>query len=86
MDKKAKKVDLSPVEKIKLVAERLEKLWHLVKPLDHDIVIYRGIKRGTIGQNLITNECIKTRLYDLNMHRFCDNADLRDIQLFQNEL
>lgn len=81
---KVGKKGLTAEQKVKLVADRLEELYKKVKPLPYDIVVYRGVKRGTIGQNLFTGACIKTRLYDLDMHRFCDNPDMEDIKLFQN--
>ncbi len=81
---KAGKENLTPEEKVILVADRLEELYDKVKPLDRDIIVYRGVKRGTIGQNLFTGACIKTRLYDLDMHRFCEDPDIEAIRLYQN--
>lgn len=69
-------------EKIKLVADRLQLLYDLVKPLDHDIIIYRGVKKGTIGQNFFTGKCIKSRLYDLEEHRFCDSTDIEQTKFW----
>nr|QBK87771.1 MAG: SAP domain protein [Marseillevirus LCMAC202] len=82
MAEKAGKAGLSAKEKVELVAHRLEELYDKVKPLPYDVIVYRGVKRGTIGQNLFTGACIKTRLYDLDMHRFCEDPDLEDIKLY----
>nr|QBK87374.1 MAG: ADP-ribosyltransferase exoenzyme [Marseillevirus LCMAC201] len=82
--KKAGKTGLSAIEKIKLVAHRIEELYTKVKPLPYDVIVYRGVKRGTIGQNLFSGAYIKTRSYDLDMHRFCEDPDLQNIQLYKN--
>ncbi len=79
---KAGKKGLSVTEMVELVAHRLEELYDKVKPLPYDVIVYRGVMRGTIGQNLFTGACIKTRLYDLDMHRFCQEPDLEDIKLY----
>ena len=81
---KVGKTGLSAEEKVKLVTKRLEELYSKVKPLPHDIVVYRGVKIGTIGQNMFTGECIKTRLYNLDMHRFCLDPSLENIKLYKD--
>ncbi len=81
---KVGKTGLSAEEKVKLVADRLKELYSKVKPLPYDIIVYRGVKIGTIGQNMFTGECIKTRLYNLDMHRFCIDPDLGDIKLYKD--
>ena len=82
--KKLNKTGLTAEEKVELVAKRLEELYNLVEPLDHDIVVYRGVRRGTIGQNMFTGKCVKTRLYELDKHRFCTKPDLEDIKLYKD--
>lgn len=69
---------------IKLVIAKLEELFNKVKPLDYDLIVYRGVKQGVIGQNIANGRCAKTRLYSLAEHFVCAPEEIEDIRLFKN--
>lgn len=72
------------IDSIKLVIEKMEELYDKVKPLDHDIIVYRGIYNGMIGQNLFDGNCIQTDKYSLDEHGFCDKGEIVPISLFKD--
>ena len=56
-----------------------------VKPLDHDIVIYRGVKSGTIGQNFFNGDCIVSVKYPKGQsHRYCKPEEMFDFKFFSD--
>lgn len=76
MNKIGNTTAVTRTEMIKVVADRLVELYNVVEPYDKDVIVYRGVRRGTIGQNLFNGNCIKTRLYSLDEHRFCNNDEM----------
>ncbi len=74
----------TPEEVIKEVAEKMEELYDKVKPLEHDIIVYRGINKGMLGQNLFDGKCISSVKYNMDQHYFCDKQDIIPISLFKN--
>ena len=75
---------LTPEQVIKQVAEKLEELYDKVKPLDHDIIVYRGVSQGMLGQNVFDGKCISSVKYNADQHLFCDKEDIVPIPLFKN--
>ena len=73
---------LSKLATIKQVSKLLEDSKYKIAAYDQDVIVYRGVANGTIGQNLFTGECIKSRLYYLQDHRYCKK--ISDIKLFKD--
>lgn len=76
------KPDATYPEIVKFIIVKLEELHKKVKPIPHDIIAYRGITQGIIGQNMFNGKCIKTRAYGLEEHFLCEADEMEDIKLF----
>lgn len=63
----------------------MDDLYAKVKPLDHDIVVYRGVRNGTVGQNFFDGDCIVSVKYPKGQsHRYCKPEEMLDFKFFSD--
>ena len=65
--------------------QAMDDLYAKVKPLEHDIVVYRGVKSGTVGQNFFNGDCIMSVKYPKGQsHRYCKPEEMLDFKFFSD--
>ena len=65
--------------------QAMDDLYTKVKPLDHDIIVYRGVKQSTVGQNFFDGNCIMSANYPPGKkHRYCAPKEMFNFKYFSD--
>lgn len=67
----------------KYFAQAMEKLYDEIKPIDRDRIVFRGVNKATVAQNLFTGDCVKSRLFK-GIHRYCKPEEIVPIKYFED--